>query len=66
MRHEDRRREAGKVLMDIAKYLLTVGLLGAFIADKLTLPLAITIVVIAFISFIVGFYIIPPKTEGGK
>lgn len=30
MRHEDRRKELGRMLMDIAKYLATVGLLAAF------------------------------------
>ncbi len=37
MRHRDRRKELGKMLMDVSKYLLTVGLISGLIADKLYL-----------------------------
>ena len=52
------------MLLDIAKYLATVGLLGAFIVDKLTIPLGIFMIVASLAMFIIGFYVIPPKREG--
>jgi len=34
MKHEDRRRELGKMLMDVAKYLATVGFIGNLLAGE--------------------------------
>ncbi len=53
------------MLLDVAKYLSTVGLVGAFIVDKLTSRLAIVIIALSLTVFVIGFYVIPPKREGG-
>jgi membrane associated rhomboid family serine protease len=63
MKHEDRRKELGKMLIDVGKYFLTAGILGGFFADKLTITMGASILVIAVISAIAGFYIIPAKKE---
>ncbi len=63
MRHRDRRKELGKMLMDISKYLVTVGLVGGIIADKLYSVLGIIMFVLAVVSAIIGFYIIPEVKE---
>lgn len=63
MRHRDRRKELGKMLMDISKYLVTVGLVGGIIADKLYSVLGIIMFVLAVVSAIIGFYIIPEIKE---
>jgi len=54
------------MLLDIAKYLATVGLLGAFLVDKLTAHLGILMAAVTLVAFIAGFYVIPPKSEGDK
>lgn len=61
MRHEDRRKELGKMLMDVAKYLATVGLIGSVLTQNITLYGGILITVIVFILIVIAFYIIPPK-----
>jgi len=63
MKHRDRRKELGKMLMDISKYLVTVGLVGGIIADKLYSVLGIIMFVLADVSAIIGFYIIPEAKE---
>ncbi len=63
MKHEDRRKELGKMLMDVAKYLATVGLIGSILTNSLTIygGVAITIIVVSLI--LIAFYIIPPKRK---
>lgn len=63
MINEDRRREAGKMFIDIAKYFVTVGIIGGIISEKLTVTITIGIFIVAIASFIIGFYAIPPKKE---
>jgi len=36
MRQDERRKELGKMLMDVAKYLATVGFIGSILAENLT------------------------------
>lgn len=64
MKHEDRRKESGKMLMDVTKYLLTVGVVGGFLTEKISYVSGLLLFVIAFVVFIIGFYSIPPKKEG--
>ena len=66
MKHEDRRKELGRVLMDIGKYLATVGLIGNFLTNTLTIINSIFIITIVMVIMIIGFYTIPPKEGGTK
>lgn len=61
MRHEDRRRESGKTLMDISKYMLTVCFIGGIITEKVSFGMASLLLIIAIAVFVVGFYVIPEK-----
>ena len=61
MKHEERRREAGKMFMDVSKYFLIAGIISSIISEKITDVLVISILVVAFVAFIIGFYLIPPK-----
>lgn len=63
MKHEDRRREAGKMFIDIAKYIVTVGMISGILSEKMSVMMATAIFVVAIISFVVGFYTISPKKE---
>ncbi|HAK88878.1 MAG TPA: hypothetical protein DHV16_12045 [Nitrospiraceae bacterium] len=64
MKQEDRRKELGKMLIDVSKYFLTAGLLGGFFIGRITTGIGIGILFIAVISAVIGFYTIPAKKEG--
>jgi len=64
MKHEDRRKEAGKMLMDVTKYLLTAGLIGGILTEKMTFFTGVLFLIVAAAVFIIGFYAIPAKKEG--
>ncbi|PIU84428.1 MAG: hypothetical protein COS67_13290, partial [Deltaproteobacteria bacterium CG06_land_8_20_14_3_00_44_19] len=59
--HEDRRKELGKMLMDIAKYLATVGFIGSLLTDKLSVAAGISIFAAVIVLVVISFYTIPPK-----
>jgi len=61
MEHEDRRKEAGKMFIDISKYIITVGVIGNIAYEKAPPTVALSIFTVAVITFVIGFYTIPPK-----
>ncbi|MDA8215117.1 MAG: hypothetical protein M0Z64_07555 [Nitrospiraceae bacterium] len=63
MRHEDRRKEAGKMFIDVAKYSITAGILGNVLSEKMNISIMVIIFAVSVISFTIGFYTIPPKKE---
>jgi hypothetical protein len=65
MEHADRRKELGKMLMDVSKYLLTVGLVGGIITDKMSIAMGSTFFVLSVVSAVIGFFIIPKKRREG-
>jgi hypothetical protein len=50
--------------LDVAKYIVTVGIIGGVLTEKMSVIAASAIFIVAIISFIIGFYTIPPKKEG--
>ncbi|MDI6735350.1 MAG: hypothetical protein QME42_04005 [bacterium] len=64
MKHEDRRRELGKMLLDIAKYLATVGFIGNLLAgEKINIMVSVSIFLTVVLLVVVAFYTIPSKKE---
>ncbi len=64
MKHEDRRRELGKMLMDIAKYLATVGFISNLLAgEKINIMVSVSIFVTVALLVVIAFYTIPSKKE---
>lgn len=61
MKHEDRRRELGRMLLDVAKYLATVGLIGSFLTHTLSLEMGAIIALVVLGLAVIAFYTIPPK-----
>lgn len=49
-----KRQELAKTFFDIAKYSFTVGLIGAFLTDRLTASVGFVIAAIGVISLVVG------------
>ena len=63
MKHEERRREAGKMFIDISKYFFILGLVGVIFSDKITVVTVIALIIIAIICFIIGIITLPPKNQ---
>lgn len=63
MRHSKRRHKIGEMVIDIAKYLITVGLIGGIFTDKVSFVMGIIIICIVITISLVGFFIIPPDKE---
>lgn len=62
-KHKKRRYEAGKMLMDVTKYLLTIGLIGGIITNKITIFSSVFTVAAVIILFAVAYFTIPPDME---
>jgi len=63
MKHRKRRTSAGEMLMDVTKYLITVGLIGGILTDKISFISGISIFIIAIIIFLIAFFTIPLESE---
>lgn len=61
--NRERRKELGKMILDVTKYLLTVGIIGSTITASITLPMAVLLFVLALVMAVIGFYVIPKKEE---
>lgn len=51
------------MLMDIAKYLATVGLIGGFLTNTLTLISGLMITIVVIVLVFTAFYTIPENEE---
>lgn len=49
--------------MDVTKYLLTIGLIGGLLTDKIAVISGISIVLVAVVLFLIAFFTIPPEKE---
>jgi polyferredoxin len=63
MRDRTRRLELGKMLMDVAKYVLTILVIGGFFYKQVGPFVAVLGFVLAMIFLSIGFQIIPPEEE---
>ena len=63
MKHDDRRREIGKMLINIVEYLLTIALIGKILTEKVTMATTISIVITALIVLVIAFFTIPQNKE---
>lgn len=63
MKHTDRRREIGKMLLKVIEYILTIALIGRILTDKITLKTTIGVAVTVVIVLIIAFFIIPSNKE---
>jgi hypothetical protein len=59
MKFETRRREIGKMLVDVVKYILTIVLIGSLLTDKLTLKMAMLGSIMAIVILIIAFFTLP-------
>jgi len=51
------------MLMDIAKYLATVGFIGSLLTDKLSVAAGISIFAAVIVLVVISFYTIPHTTQ---
>ncbi len=64
LRDEDRRKELGKMFMDIAKFLATGGLVSGIITNKLTFLNGLVIIIVVVMLGLIAYFTIPPKSGG--
>ncbi|MDI6744563.1 MAG: hypothetical protein QMD07_04205 [Thermodesulfovibrionales bacterium] len=63
MKHRERRKEIGKMFVDVAKYLITAVFVGRLFTEGLTFKMGIFALVAVAIIILIGFYTIPPEKE---
>ena len=63
MKHDDRRREIGKMLIKVVEYLLTIALIGKILTEKVTMSTTISVVITALIVLVIAFFTIPKNKE---
>jgi len=61
MRHDERRKELGKMLMDVAKYLATVGIIGSVLTNGLTFIRGLVIGALFLFLVVLAFFVIPTR-----
>ena len=60
MLSKGKRRVAGRMLMDMAKYIAVIGIIGYTFTDKMTNQVGVFLAVAAIVAAVLGFYTIPP------
>ena len=64
LRNEDRRKELGKMFMDVAKFLATGGLISGILTNKLTFLNGLVIIAVVVMLGSLAYFTIPPKSGG--
>jgi len=63
MKHRERRKEIGKMFIDVAKYMLTALFVGRIFTGEITMKMGIFEVTAIAIILVIGFFTIPPEKE---
>ena len=58
-----RRRKLGEMLLDITKYIVTIVIIGSVIGDKVHIHTIVIGMVLAIVSGIIGYFLLPPTEE---
>lgn len=64
MRDRTRRTELGRVLLDVAKYVVTIVVIGGLISERVNVGAVLLGVVLAIGIGAIGFQVIPPEEDG--
>ena len=64
MRDRTRRTELGKMFIDVAKYVLTIVVIGGLVAEQVHAGSIVLGLVFSTSTAAIGFLVIPPE-EGG-
>lgn len=54
------------MLMDVVKYLLTVGLVGSALSDKFDVKTVIFVIIAGIIVYLIAFFTIPPEKKEAR
>jgi len=63
MKYYNRRKEIGKMLVDVVKYIITIVIIGSLLTEKLTAEMALLGTMASLGFLIVAFFVIPPDKE---
>lgn len=61
MKYRKRRISTGEMMMDVTKYLFTVGLVGGILTNKVNILSGILMGILVILFFVVAFFTIPPE-----
>ncbi len=61
MTNRTRRLELGKMIIDVAKYILTIVVVGGLVSNKVDISAMVTGIVLATGLMGLGFQVIPPE-----
>jgi hypothetical protein len=64
VRNYERRKEFGKMFLDVAKYVITIVVIGSLLTEKLDVKMAIIGLTIFFLILLAAFFTIPPNKGG--
>ncbi|MEW6481617.1 MAG: hypothetical protein AB1397_01200 [bacterium] len=53
------------MLVDVVKYIITVGVIGSLFTDKLTTEMAVIAIITSLGFLLVAFFVIPEEVEKG-
>ena len=65
MKHRERRREIGKMFVDVAKYMITALFVGRLFTEGLTVKMGLYVLLAVAAILLIGFLTIPPEKEEG-
>ncbi len=58
-----RRRKLGEAFIDVSKYSITVGVIGSFLSDKASIDTLTGLSIVAILSAIAGWFILPKEED---
>jgi hypothetical protein len=61
MKNYDKRKEAGKMFIDVGKYVLTVAVIGKVFSEQFNMQLLFFAILFFLFCFFLGIYLIPPN-----
>ena len=58
-----RRKKLGEAFIDISKYAVTVGVIGGFISNKVSIEVVFGLSAVAILSAVAGWFILPIRED---
>lgn len=66
MRDKTRRTELGKMLIDVAKYVVTIVVVGGLFSERIDFGTVVLGIVLAIGFALIGFHVIPQEEDNNE
>jgi|GEM_PF-1317294 len=63
MRYYTRRKEIGKMFIDVVKYIITIVIIGSLVTERLTAKMALSGIIASVGFLLIAFFVIPSNKE---